>query len=472
MTIKHLLILLIFLSSIGIVASQSTSGVEIELPSTPQTIYTLEKTYIDITIKNTGVNKDTFYISVWPSNWVSLEKYFVTLNGGQSGTVKLTIEPPIDSDAGNVVFTVSARSIDTGASTSKDMILNIRRKTGAYISSIKLNQELVKPGDTLSIQPVLVNLDKTQSRHVIVLTKILKDGMSVYSFDSEVLLEPDKTKTLTLPFFVYNKYVYGIYTIDVLMTDQFGQPIHRKTTSFGIQKFDDIKTEKSVEGGFLYRIITINITNKGNIPDSSYVVTESIPRMSKYFFDPDVEPTSEERKDDRIVYSWIVSGLNPDESRIIKYQFRYSNIVILSGIVFLLLIIAVSYYYKPALIKRYSGLLSQEKETVVTLHIKNNSTREIYDVIVRDHVPPVAVVVKEFDTLVPEIRRTHNGTSLVWKIDKLKSKEERILTYKIKPVIDVEGRFKFPKARFSYKSGKNIINKIADKIIISVKKIK
>lgn len=462
---------LLLLSSIGIVFAQN-SNVEITVPSTIQTIYTLEKTTIDVTIKNTGANKDTFYISVWPSSWISLEKYFVILNGGQSETVKLTIEPPIDSDVGNVVFTVSVRSIDTGLSASKEMVLNIRRRTGTYISDIKLNQELVKPGDTLSIQPMLVNLDKTQSKHVIVSTKILKDKTSVYSFENEVLLEPDKTKTLTLPFVVYNKYVYGIYTIDVLMTDQFGQPIHKKSTSFGIQKFDDIKSEKSVENGFLHRVITINITNKGNTPDSSYVVTESMPRISKYFFDPDIEPVSEDIKDNRVVYTWIVSGLDPDESQIIRYQFRYSNIVILSGVLFLILIIVASYYYKPTLMKKYSGMLVQEKETIVTLHIKNNSAREIHNVIVKDHVPPVAVVVKEFDTLAPEIRRTQRGTDLIWKIDKLKSKEERILTYRIKPVIDVEGRFKLPKAHFTYKSGKNIIDKVAEKIIIRVKKIK
>lgn len=468
--IKYMMVLLLL--TINISFSQENSGVEIKVPDTIQTIYTLEKTTIEIFIKNTGTNKDTFYLGVWPSSWVSLEKYFVTLNGEQSETIKLTIEPPIDSNIGNVVFTISARSIDTDSSASKEMILNIRRRTGTYISDIKLNQELVKPGDTLSIQPVLVNLDKTQSKQVIVSTKILKDNLSIYNFNNEVLLEPGKTKTLTLPFFIENKYGYGIYSIEITLSDQFGQPIHKKSSSFGIQKFDDIKVERKTDSGFLYKTITINVTNKGNTINSSYIITESIPSTYKYFFYPDVEPSLEEKKDSRIIYSWFISGLDPNESVIVTYQLRYSNIVILSLIVILILIVAASYYYKPRLLKKYPSILAREKEAIITLHIKNNSMRDINNVSVKDHVPPIAVVVKEFDTLVPEIRRTQRGTDLLWKIDKLKSDEERILTYKIKPVIDVEGRLRLPKAYFSYKSGKNIINKIAEKIIISAKKIK
>lgn len=464
------LILLSFESSL----SQTViSNIEIITSGNVETIYTSERSTIEVTVKNTGLSKDTFIISpgVWPSKLqVTVGLGRVTLNPGESEVIKLTFEPTEDAETGTVLSKFSVTSLNTGLSEYKDIIINVRRRTGTYISEIKLNQEIVKPGETLSIQPVLVNLDKTQSKHLMIKTKITKDKVLIQSFEEEVLLEPAKTQTLTTPFFIYNKYVYGIYNIETEMRDALGQTIHKKTANFAIQKFDDIKEEKTIISELLSRTVIINVTNKGNIPDSSYLVTESMPRTSKYFFYPEIEPTSEETKDNRIVYSWLISDLDPDQSRLIVYQFRYSNIVIVSSIIFLLFLIAITYYYKPTLAKKYPGKLSSDKETLVTLHLKNNSRSEIHNAIVRDKIPPIAVLVKEFTTIQPEIRTTHSGTDLIWRIDKLKPGEERILTYKIKPVMDIEGKTKLPKAYFTYRRGKGLIRKIAEKIVVKKNK--
>jgi hypothetical protein len=81
-------------------------------------------------------------------------------------------------------------------------------------------------------------------------------------------------------------------------------------------------------------------------------------------------------------------------------------------------------------------------------------------------------VVKEFDTLKPEVKVTQTGTTLIWKIDKLRPKEDRVLTYRIKPVMNLEGKVKLPKAYFSYKLGKIVISRVAEKIVFFSKKVK
>jgi uncharacterized membrane protein len=164
--------------------------VNITIPENIQPIYTIEKNTIEIKITNTGKNRDTFYISVWPSTWVTLNKYFVTLNPNEDAIFSLTVEPPINAQTGNMMFSISARSADTGEGTSKNIILDIRRRTGIYISELKLNQEVIKSGESLVIQPVITNLDTISSRQILITTKILKDNLLIQKFEEEVLIEP------------------------------------------------------------------------------------------------------------------------------------------------------------------------------------------------------------------------------------------------------------------------------------------
>lgn len=470
--LKFKLIISLLIFSLLFVNIASATSIDIILPEKIPTIYTTEKNLIKIAIVNIGEKKDTFYISVWPSAWVTLDRYFATLNPGQSETFSLTIEPPIDAPTGNTVFYISARSVDTGEGITKDIVLTLRRKTGIYISELKLNQQIVKPGENLVIQPIITNLETTKSKQVFITTKILKDDLLVQKLEGELLVEPQTAKSITQIFQVNNKYIFGVYTIETELKDILNQPIHKKSTTFLIQKTEGVSKEKEIQYGLLSTTIVLKIINTGNVPNSNYSITESMPRISKYFFHPEIEPVLEEEKENRIVYTWEIINLNPNETRLIKYQFRFINLFIISIIIIIILVVFSYIYFKPILVKRYSGKLVHEKETLVALYVRNNSRKEIKNIIVKDFVPSVATVVKKFDTLVPEIKQTKSGTQLIWKIDKIKPREERILTYMIKPVIHIIGGFKLPKAHFTYRTEKGVIDKIAEKIVVMTKKIK
>jgi len=456
---------------IALLLISNAYALKIEFVDYPETIYTLEKSYVRFRLTNDGSKKDTFYIGVWPSSWISLEKYFVVLNPGESETLQFSVEPPIDANIGNVVFSITAKSTDTGATTNEDIILSVRRRTGTYISDIKLNQDIVSPKETVLIQPVLVNLDKTQSKQVIVRTKIVKDGNQIKMFEEEALLQPSTTKTLSTPFEVTNDYAPGIYGIQVFLYDRFGSPIHSKSTVFEIKRYSDYEKDKKIYRSLLETSFLINVTNKGNYPQS-FVITETMPKIAKYFFYPEIEPLKEEEKENRVVYTWIISNLEPNKSATIRYYLRFSNAAFVTFLILLFVAFVLSLFHKPTLLKKYSEASQLEKDNLVTLHVRNNSIREIHNIVVKDTVPSIFAVVKEFDTLKPEVKVTQTGTILVWKIDKLKPKEDRVLTYRIRPTINIEGKVKLPKAYFSYKSGKIVISKIADKIVIFSKRVK
>jgi len=459
---KILLVLLLLL------LVQKVYAVKIEFVEYPEAIYTMEKSVVKFKIINDGLQKDTFYLSVWPSSWVSLEKYFVTLSPGEEEVLEFTIEPPMNA-VGNTIFFVSARSTDTAQVTREEIILNLKRRTGTYISDIKLNQQVLVPGETLLIQPTLVNLDKTQSKQVVVRIRIMKDDRMIKMFEDELLLQPDTAKTLSIPFEIKNTYEHGICTVQVLMYDKLGTPIHSKTASFEIKKHSEFKREKEIKRSLLETTFVINITNKGNFPQS-FIITETMPKVAKYFFYPEIEPSKHEEKENRIIYTWVVNDIKPDQSVEVVYHLRFGKAVVIIFFLALLIMFLLSLFYKPILLKKYSDFVNLEKGNLVTLHVRNNSLRDIHNVVVKDTVPPIFSVVKEFETLKPEIKVTPTGTVLVWKIDKLKPREDRVLTYRIKPVMHVEGKMKLPKAYFSYKSGKIVVNKVAEKIVSMWKK--
>jgi hypothetical protein len=97
------------------------------------------------------------------------------------------------------------------------------------------------------------------------------------------------------------------------------------------------------------------------------------------------------------------------------------------------------------------------------LEIRNRTRNEIRDVLVRDFVPAVAMVVERFDTLRPMLRKVAGGTEVVWKIDSLGPGDERVLTYRIKPVVDIVGVLKLPKAYVRFLDRKKEVKRFLSK---------
>ncbi len=118
------------------------------------------------------------------------------------------------------------------------------------------------------------------------------------------------------------------------------------------------------------------------------------------------------------------------------------------------------------------GLLAGGKEITISLNLRNRSRKVIRDIVVRDHVSPLAAVVKKFDTLVPNINRKVTGTELTWKIKELKPKEERVLTYKIRPSVDILGQLRLPKAHALFKTKKGKRSRVLSKTVSIMGKVK
>ncbi len=302
--------------------------------------------------------------------------------------------------------------------------------------------------------------------------KILKDNKIVQKFEDTLSMKPQSTETLSHDFDLKITNPSGEYEVEVVLKNKLNKILDEQSITFNVEAIHEIDEEKKIENSILYSTVTITITNNGNVVESDFYVTESLPIISKNFFYPEIEPTYEEEKDNRIVYKWLIRDLKPTERRVITYQLRFTNVVLISCLLIIVVVWVVWLFFRPTIRKSYMGLLARANEISISLYLKNKSRKTLHNITVVDSVPPLAAVVKKFDTLVPKIKTKATGTELTWKIKELKPKEERVLTYKIKPVIDIIGKLKLPKAHLIYKTKKGKRRRVLSKTMTIMGKVK
>jgi hypothetical protein len=471
---KKLMLISLLIFSVLFSSLVHAEGIEIIAPDQPVTVYTGQINQLEILVKNDRSVKDTFYFSTSTTTpWVSLKNSWTSVGAGGVTSLSLIIEPPIDTEEGTSIFSITVKSVDYNVSASKQIYFFVKRSFPVYLTEIKLNKQSFKPSETLIIQPVLTNVDKKERMDVFVTTKILKDDSLIQKFEDSISIGPSKTETLSNSFNIKLTTEPGNYKIVSSLKDNLNKLLSEKITTFKIEQLPRrINEEKEITNSILYSNTVIKVTNNGNLPERNFNVLVSLPTISKNFFYPEIEPTSQEEKDNRIIYKWLVPELNPGETVTIKYQLRFTNLVIASLILIIVIVWIVWLFYQPKIMKKYVGLLAKDAMITISLHVKNKSRKLLDTITVKDFIPAIAIVVKEFGSIIPSIKIKPGGTELTWQVKGIRPKEERILTYKIKPVIEILGSLKLPKAHLMYETKKGKIKKSLSKTITIMGKVK
>jgi len=449
----------------------SASNVEVVTPGTVN-VYTIQSNEIQILVKNTGAVTDTFYFSLWPSGWGTLERYWVSLDGRETITLNLDVIPPIETKEGIQIFKFTVSSLESEETITKELFLSVKRTADIYISEIDLSKEILNPEETLIIEPVIKNINSAQTKNVYVTTEILKNDLVVEKFDDFVVIKPDSLKKISHNFDISLKNKPGSYQIKVILKDESNKILHEKQNYFQINSVSKVEKSKEVKNRLFYSSVVIKVENKGNLQACNFYVTESLPSFSKSFFYPGIEPVLSEIENNRVIYTWLIESLDPGETLEIRYELRFTNVILGALLVIILTSLIIWKFFRPKLTKKYIGLFRGEEEVKVSLSFKNKERREIKNVIVKDFVPGIAKLIPEYDTLIPKVKREESGTELTWKVRSIKPKEERVFTYKIKPIIGITGDLKLPKASFMYETRKGKKRRVCSKSLIIEGKVK
>ncbi len=455
--------LLIFAFVFVFMTSLSTcfaAGLEVTMPASA-VAYTTETTSVDIVVKNTQSQSDTFTLSLFPTQFekisANLDTFLLTLAPGEEKTVKLVFVSPIDAEPGSTIFEVITKSTsDESVSETKNIILTVQRITSIYIPELSLEKYTLNPSEPVKITATVYNLEDVLSEKTFLKIAVKKGTEIVQTFDESLDSIGAKSSVTISKSFVLDQYAPpGSYAVESELRDATNQLKYSKAVNFQVNTVTQPPTEyskKSTGYNVIFSLASIKIKNEGNVELPSFTVTQSLPRFAQSLFDPEIEPTSSETEGTRVIYNWVVPPLQPGGQYTISYKIAlwrvWISLIILGGIVYG----GYKLLSKPRIGKRTShqGEISRGKEILIMLDAKNRAFHEIKDVEIVDVVPTIARVVDRFDTLRPKAKRVPGGTELRWSFGSMRPGEERVVTYRIRPVVDVVGHLSLPHAQMIF----------------------
>lgn len=397
-----------------------------------------ETAVFNLEIKNNQNIKDSFLINVDGKHleWKIPGDILLVVGPGEKKTTKISFHP---LKTGRYEYTVVVRSFSFPDIISKRTIV-LDVEPHSFIDDINLEMN----GDMLTIDIVLISSE----RLFLPINFIIKNskGNVLKSFFTRQFIKRGENNIKKIVY--VGNLIAGDYILEIVSNDI------RKMQSFVIEPIHKVVETRKVKHGFLYDEIIITVNNLGNTVEN-YKIAERVQKhlLTSFITKPKSCMVSETQR----ICEFEIKNIKPKTTSKIIYRIEYwPTYMQIFGIIAIISILGSVTYTevtKPRIKKRHFDKKGSEHHII--LEIKN-PYKNVKNVIVRDFVSPLADVVYKFEHMKPIIKKSEAGTEIIWKIGHMKPKEERILNYRIKPL--VEGILKMPKAylRYKTKSGKRV----------------
>ena len=402
-----------------------------------------------LTLKNEQNFKDTISLVVSGAHldWKIPGPFAAEIPAGETRQIDVMFLP-VGQDYGEYEYTLLAKSsANMLVNATSGVLLKVRRNID--IANITAEQK-----ETDVFVSFYVDSFKKQDAGVLV-TLFNENGLSVAS--EQLSMETDGIKLATIKF---GKLIpAGRYTINVSLERE---DITRQI-DFEVKPFHNVvKTTEIISNWLVSDTVNVYLHNRGNVKEDDYIMKESI--MSDAMTGFITNPTDCDQKNNMCSFS--VKEILPGETAMVSYKLDYwpfTTLYGLGGLVAIFLGHSVVFRVRRPKIskwcKKYNG-----SNHCVTIEIKNSFMHTMRNVIVRDWVSPLAKVCDDFDTARPILRRSDAGAELIWRLGDIKPQEERILAYRIKPLIG--GHLKMPKAHMRFLNKKGKTDKIYSKRVM------
>jgi len=225
-------------------------------------------------------------------------------------------------------------------------------------------------------------------------------------------------------------------------------------SSFTVQPVRSITQRvEEMPAGFSKQVV-ISVTNEGNVVERNYAFQQATP----------IEPVTGMltkpadncmEKNGMMVCNYVVSEIKPGATAQVTYSVSYWPMINGYALIAVVMIGLVAFSFMkattPRIVKRHSR--KGEDRHNVSIHVTNPFFHRLSDVVVRDWVSPLGQVLQEeIESAKPAIRSQDEGTELIWKLGDMKPREERILQYKVRPLM--RGSLKMPGAQLKFNTDK------------------
>jgi hypothetical protein len=322
----------------------------------------------------------------------------------------------------------------------------------------------------LDVEPIRINDIKAERRGSTVYADIMVDslkrrdvsfaaslkevsGVTVASssFDSQI----DGAQTVSTTMETPENLLAGSYEFSVEATTE-GTTI-KKSVPFVLEPVRNVVRTRAEIDTPLYREITITLKNNGNVVENDYKVVESTAPGQLVGFVTAPSDCSQDASGSTC--SYVISGLAPGATANVVFRIEYWPTLMqyAGAIVVILAVVGFTFVRKTRPTISKSSVSRGQGMHSIIIEVKNPFLHHLNNVVVRDFVHPIANVVhEEIESLKPVVRKTEEGTELIWKLGDVRPKETRLLKYGVKSVFQ-GGNISSPKAymRFINPKGKS-----------------
>ncbi len=393
-----------------------------------------EKTTGMLTISNFDDEKGYFTINVLgpKQEWIITEKKTVILNPGETKTIKLYISTSPDVYEAIYKFRVYVTSHD-GTRKGEVLSLKVAQPEKIRFSPLKISCERCSPGEKITVQFEITNLG-IEKRTFEAIFRALNQEKKI-----KKAVEGRK-KTVFKAIFDIDRYQPPkIYQVTLEVYDENGEKVKVLNETFEVVANEEIDISQKEMESFLERAVEIKISNRGNVENIRKIYSNASNPWLVFYFGPKAERINDK-------YLWELS-IAPGETKTIIYkEFYWYKVAIIFAIIAIAIYLKFFCVWGVRVRKSiiYSPPAREGKTIGVCIELK--TSKPLKKIVVRDFVPPSFELVKSFETTKPMRKELEEGVELIWKVRSMRTGEERVFHYKVKPKIGVIGKIKLPRA--------------------------
>ncbi len=367
------------------------------------------------------------------SNWFS-HSNAVKSAPGENFTLKINITAPENTIQGNYGFTVNARTLQGDNLKSRTSYFSVDSDTDLTITSYSTDSGPFRPAETVSANLTIVNTAPETVRDVGFKAQLLDARTSRTGFQLPPGAKLSQQLQLKLPVNVSP----GEEMLKLSIT-RGESTIENISQSLTVEEVTEVRKTSEIDDRILVNKKTLKVENLGNAP-KKVRLNASIPSYLESLTVFSQEPNKTETGQGDTTYYWSFN-IERGETKSVSYTTRYWPPLVLITVIVAGLLVIRKIQSSISVSKK---VIQKEDGLKVRISVRNSSGSEFESLELKDFVPDIASVKREFEIAEPVIRKTNDGTRLVWELEDLSPGEERVLEYTIEPLYEVEGGVNLP----------------------------
>lgn len=407
-----------------------------------------ETTKIPIKIFNYENYRARVFLTLFPYYYEGISAYIenneIFIEPKSSSITYLIVNVPLNARDKTITYKLFVDYEDPlkGKVTNVyEFVVGVIARSEIRVEGFGINDHIFKPNEKIQIYISYRNLKEFAASVKLNVQLIYNGKTLVWEKNYTLNLLPFESRNFTY----YHSFSYndlpGDYSFLITSYDDSDKLLSKLSFDVKLEEIRKIVKDRKVESGFLKYSVEIYLRNDGNVKEE-VEVSERIPYILRPFVV--FENSNPEIKDEIVTWKVI---LNPQQEVSIRYSILYFIPIATASLIALLVFF---YYFFVFLVPKYKKQVELKEDVYkIKILVRNTSRKRMRNIEIRDFVPSLFKIIS-FETLKPEIKKSKDGFELIWKIKELKPGEEVLISYKVKPLIEIIGKVNFSKPKVKY----------------------